>query len=130
LSNHARVSLSLTPLARWGRRTGYGELIAWSRILDDEEALCIVNGHGNEKRGGDVGVDTDLNSPSAAGDPFHGVAPFLTVIANSAQAAAGGGYIGPHPVGEKLPVKTRNRSAFVEIRDLPPSEVVVLTNRP
>jgi hypothetical protein len=23
-----------------------GELIAWSRILDDEETLCIVNGHG------------------------------------------------------------------------------------
>ena len=28
-----------------------GELIAWSRILDDEEALCIVNGHGAEYRG-------------------------------------------------------------------------------
>jgi hypothetical protein len=27
-----------------------GELIAWSRILDDEEALCILNGHGNEAR--------------------------------------------------------------------------------
>ena len=107
-----------------------GELIAWSRILDDEEALCIVNGHGNEARGGDVVVDTNLNSPSAAGDPFRGVTPFLTVIANSAQAAVGSAYAGPHPVGEKIPVKNRNGSAFVEIRDLPPSEVVVLTNRP
>ena len=107
-----------------------GELIAWSRILDDEEALCIVNGHGNEARGGDVVVDTNLNSPSAAGDPFRGVTPFLTVIANSAQAAVGSAYAGPHAVGEKIPVKNRNGSAFVEIRDLPPSEVVVLTNRP
>jgi hypothetical protein len=107
-----------------------GEIIAWSRILDDEEALCVVNGHGNEARGGDVLVDGSLNAASAAGDPFQGAAPFLTVIANSAQAAAGGRYTGPHPVGEKLPVKIRNGSVFVEIRGLPPSEVVVLTNRP
>ena len=107
-----------------------GELIAWSRILDDEEALCIVNGHGNLARGGDVIVDVDLNSPIAAGDPFQGAAPFLTVIANSAQAAGGGNFTGPHPVGEKLPVKHRSGSAFVEIRAVPPSEVVVLTNRP
>ena len=106
-----------------------GELIAWSRILDDEEALCIVNGHGNEVRGGDVVVDINLNSSSAAGDPFRGGTPFLSVIANSAQAAVGSAYTGPHPVGEKVPVKNRNGSAFVEIRDLPPSEVVVLTNR-
>jgi hypothetical protein len=107
-----------------------GELIAWSRILDDEEALCIVNGHGNEARGGDVVVDVNLNSPSAPGEPFHGVTPFLTVIANSAQAAAGGGFTGRHSVGDELPVKNRNGSAFVEIRDMLPSEVVVLTNRP
>ena len=107
-----------------------GELIAWSRILDDEEALCVVNGHGEETRGGDVLVDGNLNSPSAAGDPFGGDTPFLTVIANSAQMAAGGSFTGPHPLGERLPVKIRNRSAFVEIRGLPPSEVVVLTNRP
>src|ERR1019366_9085167 len=34
-----------------------GELIAWSRILDDEEALCIVNGNGSAARGADVLVD-------------------------------------------------------------------------
>ena len=69
-------------------------------------------------------VDRDLNSPSMAGDPS-----LFTVIANSAQAAAGGHFTGPHPLGERLPVKIRDRSVFVEIRDLPPSEVVVLTNR-
>lgn len=41
-----------------------GEIIAWSRILDDEEALCAVDGHGNEARGDDVIVDTVLNPPA------------------------------------------------------------------
>jgi hypothetical protein len=31
-----------------------GELIAWSRVLDDEEALCVVNGNGAAARGADV----------------------------------------------------------------------------
>jgi hypothetical protein len=52
-----------------------GELIAWSRILDDEEVLCIVNGHGTALRGGDVLIDPDLNSPQAPGDPWSGGAP-------------------------------------------------------
>ncbi len=120
------------PISNFGLLFGLppaGELIAWSRILDDEEALCVVNGHGTEARGGDVVVDSDLNAALAAGDPFHGAGPFLTVIANSAHTAAGPAYAGPHPVGGTLPVKNRNGSAFVEIRDLPPSEIVVLTNR-
>jgi hypothetical protein len=91
--------------------------------------LCIVNGQGNEVRGGDVVVDMNLNSSSPTGDPFRGGTPFLTVIANSEQAAVGSAYTGPHPVGETVPVKNRNGSPFVQIRDLPPSEVVVLTNR-
>src|SRR5918997_267978 len=33
---------------------GPGELIAWSRLLDLREMLCVVNGHGVEPRGGDV----------------------------------------------------------------------------
>jgi hypothetical protein len=52
------------------------------------------------------------------------------VIANFAQAVVGNAYTGPHPVGENVPVKNRSGLAFVEIRDLPLSEVVVLTNRP
>lgn len=54
-----------------------GELIAWSRILDDEEALCIVNGHGLEARGGAVVVDAGLNRPGSS----------MTVVLSSAQAA-------------------------------------------
>lgn len=109
-----------------------GELIAWSRILDDEEALCIVNGNGTAARGGDVAVDASLNAPDAPGHPWDvfGGQPTLVVLANSAQAAAGAAYAGPHPVGQQLPVKHRNGVSFIEIRDLPPAEVLVLVNRP
>jgi glycosidase len=111
------------PISNFERPFGLpaaGELITWSRILDDEEALCVVNGNGAAARGGDVLVDRALNPPPLAQ---------LTVIANTMQAAAGSSYTGPHPVGQRLPVKSRNGSAFVEIRELGPSEVLVLVNR-
>ena len=95
-----------------------GEIIAWSRILDDEEALCIVNGHGRERRGADVLVDAQLNGAPGA---------TMQVVANTEQAATAG-FAGPHPVGETLPVKFRNRTAYVEIRGLGPSEVLVFSN--
>lgn len=97
-----------------------GELIAWSRILDDEEALCVVNGHGRERRGGDVEIDARLNAEAGA---------TLAIVANTEQS--GGGAFDPaFAVGLKLPVRFRNGNAFVEIRNLGPSEVIVLSNRP
>ena len=45
---------------------GPGEMMAWSRILDDEEALCIINAHGTESRGADVLVDAALNPPGGS----------------------------------------------------------------
>ena len=107
-----------------------GDLIAWSRILDDEETLCVVNGHGTQSRGGDVVVDSALNSPTAPGNPWAGAPPFFEVVANSAQAGLSGAYTGSHPVGSKLPVSVRNGAAYVSLRDIAPSEVVVLINRP
>jgi glycosidase len=106
-----------------------GEFIAWSRILDDEEALCVVNGHGTETRGGDVAVDLALNSSSAPGDPWNGAAPFFQVVANSSQTAAGTAYTGTHPVGSRVSVSTRNGAAFIALRDVSSSEVLVLINR-
>jgi glycosidase len=106
-----------------------GELIAWSRILDDEEVLCIVNGHGTDSRGGDVVVDSTLNSPDAPGNPFGGAAPTLQVVANTEQAAAGGGFAGSHPVGSRVAVQWRDGTAYVPIRNIGASEVVVLVNR-
>jgi hypothetical protein len=96
-----------------------GELITWSRILDDEEALCVVNGHGTARRGGDVVVDAGLNPEGTA----------FEVVASSEQA--GTGVTGSHLVGDRLPVRRRSDgTAFVEIRDVGPSEVVVLVNHP
>ncbi len=39
---------------------GSGELIAWSRVFDDQEVLVVVNPHGVEVRGGKVAVDCRL----------------------------------------------------------------------
>jgi glycosidase len=97
-----------------------GELIAWSRLLDDEEALCVVNGHGTAARGGQVVVDADVN---------RGANAFFEVVANSAQAAAPGSP-GPHPVGQHVAVQFRGPTAFVPIQPLAPSEVLILVNRP
>lgn len=107
-----------------------GELIAWSRILDDEETLCVVNGHGTDRRGGDVLIDANLNSANASGSPWGADAPSLLVIANTAQEAAGAGYTGSHAVGSKLVVEWRNGIAYVSIQDVGASEVIVLVNRP
>jgi hypothetical protein len=97
-----------------------GELIAWSRFLDDEEALCVVNGHGTATRGGQVLVDANANrGPNAS----------FEVVASSAHAVSPGGP-GPHPVGQRLPVQFRGATAFVQLEPLAPSEVLVLVNRP
>jgi glycosidase len=99
---------------------GPGEIIAWSRILDDEELLCIVNGHGTAERGADVLVDTTLNPPGSE----------MRVVLNSAQAGNPICYRGCHPLGTSLPVRhTAQGIAYVEIRALPSSEVLVLANK-
>lgn len=100
---------------------GPGELIAWSRLLDRMEIVCVVNGHGLERRGGNVLVDADLNSAAGA---------LLTVVGNTAQAAAGAAYSGTHAIGSVLPVRRRDDgTAYVEVRNVGPSEVVILSNQ-
>jgi glycosidase len=123
---------------------GPGEIIAWSRILDDEEALCIFNSHGIEVRGADILVDASLNPAGSQ----------LTVILNTAQYGdqlnvdkldvdktdmdkPNIGRQAPrrsdtaYKVGSKIPIlRTAEGKAFIEIRDIPPSEVLVLMNHP
>lgn len=100
-----------------------GDLIAWSRILDDWEILIVVNGHGLESRGGNVLVDYNLNPPGSV----------MTVIGNTAERAAissGQPYTGPHPIGSKIPVSRLNDGpAFLQIGNIAPSEVLVISNR-
>ena len=69
-----------------------GELIAWSRILDTDEAVVVVNPNGDAARGGQVVVAGEL---SRVGDEF-------LVVVNTAEAgAAPGAFTGPHPAGSR-----------------------------
>lgn len=87
--------------------------------MDDEEAVCILNTHGADRRGADVLVDANLSGDS------------LTVALNTAQVANPHDYDGSHPVGSTLPVRqTWTGIAYLEIRDVNPSEALVLTNQP
>jgi hypothetical protein len=65
-------------------------------------------------------VDAKLNGRSDA---------TFQVIANTAQAADPG-FSGTHSVGARLPVKFREGNAFIEIRDVKPSEVILLSDHP
>jgi glycosidase len=111
----------LRPVSVFGEPFGPArsdELFGWSRILVDEEALCIVNPNGEAVRGADVLVDAQLNPAGSV----------LTVVMNSAQAS--GAVVGTHPVGSQLPVRRAGSgAAYVEIRNLGPSEALVLVNR-
>jgi hypothetical protein len=83
------------------------------------------NGQDGAMRGGDVVVAAELWPP---GTPF-------VVRANTAEAAAnadGVAFVGSHPVGSVLEVRRPNPDgpAFIEIRNVPPGEVVVLVKRP
>ncbi len=107
----------------WFDLPGAGEIVAWSRILDTLEYLCVVNPHATQSRGGDVVVDATLCPP---GTTFE-------VIANTAHTAAGNTYAGSHPINSLIQVCGRRvpyEPAYLEIRDVPPCEVVVLTRRP
>lgn len=96
-----------------------GQIVAWSRILDDEEVLCVLNSHGNERRSAYVLVDAGLSGLQGKGS--------MTVVLNSAQEAAKPKrYSGANRTGSKLPVHMAGDLAYVEIRDLAPSEVLVL----
>ena len=92
---------------------GAGELIAWSRLLDTQEALIVVNPNGAAPRGGDVVVSAEVSAPGTT----------FTVVANSAEA---GGIAGTHPVGSTVTVQSSGPTAFLPIRDVGPAEVLVL----
>jgi glycosidase len=124
---------SLFPVLRYGRQyprpvavpggeefndPGAGQMVVWSRVLDDEEALCVVNSNGLKRRAARLLVDASLNPPGGA----------MTVVLNTAQAA---GIETPHKVGDKIPIqRTSDGTAFVEIQALLPSEALVFSNHP
>ncbi len=97
------------------------ELIAWSRILDDEEILCVVNPCiGNDPfRGADIIIASEIFK---AGEKFR-------VVLNTAQAAAeaaGQTYNGTHPMGSVANMRAYDNGIIsVIIREIHRSEVVV-----
>ncbi|HEX2618790.1 MAG TPA: hypothetical protein VHL11_01550, partial [Phototrophicaceae bacterium] len=97
-----------------------GEIIAWSRILDDEEAVCVLNSHATDNRGARVLVDANLNAMGSS----------MTVILNTAEVANPLGYTGPHKVGSTVSVQQQDGTAYVEIQPIPASECLILTNHP
>lgn len=133
ISNLCKVRAS-HPVLRIGRQylrqvqlpgTGFdfpkaGEIIAWSRILNNQEAVCIVNPNGVNERGGDIVVSAELSPPGTE----------YLIVANTAQTAYGDGpYNGSHSVNTKVTVKGLRKPgepAFIEIRGIQPAEVIVL----
>jgi len=94
-----------------------GELVAWSRILDDEEILCVVNPNDAATKGGRVGVDSTLNRDGAA----------LQVVfaTGTSELAAAGSY----RAGTTVKVLRDRGRAYLDISGIPPGSVVVLSNR-
>jgi glycosidase len=98
-----------------------GEIIAWSRILDDRETVIVVNSNGTASRSADILVDFNLNPPGSA----------MVVIGNTSEkatASLGDVYRGPHPVGSTVTVnRTSGGPAYISLRDVNASEVVILS---
>lgn len=96
------------------------QLVAWSRILDTEEAVVVINPNSDATLGADVVVSAEL---SKAGAEFR-------VIANTAHAAAGDTpFAGGHAVGTTVRVEALSRlgePAFLAIRGVAPAETLVL----
>jgi hypothetical protein len=99
---------------------GPGEIVAFSRILDDEELLCVMNSNGTEMRGAEIIVDVALNS---------GGTGKMMVVHNSAQSAGTTDDSAAHQVGSDVAVhRTADGRAFVRIENVPPAEIIVLAN--
>lgn len=90
-----------------------GQLLAWSRLFDDQEMLVVVNGHGVERRGARVAVDARLSTDG------------MWIVANTDPTAPVG-----MRVGDRLDVASWDDRRFVALDQwlLGPSEVMVLAN--
>jgi glycosidase len=96
---------------------GPGELLAWSRILNDADVLIAVNTHGTAGRGSRIEIDPRLRP---AGSTLRVVCD-TSRLEDPAADAQGGGRV--------LPVRSLGSGGrvYVDIGVLPPAEVLVLT---
>jgi glycosidase len=91
---------------------GRGALVAWSRILFDQEVLVALNSHGTEGRGAHVTVDAAL----------HPAGSTMRVLYHGAWSDA---ELRLPPQGQTVPVQLSNGRATVRL-DLPPAGMVIL----
>jgi glycosidase len=107
------------PTAIFGTNFGYqgpGELIAWSRVLNDEDVVVVVNTNGDSSRGFRVELDGRLHPSGST----------VRVVCDTSKLGALG--VDPLGGGAVLPVQTLSSDGrvFVEVGVLGPAEVMVL----
>lgn len=117
-----RIGLALRRGRQYARETSFlgrafaipasGELVAWSRILFDQEVLVALNTHGTESRGADVTVDASLHSPGSA----------MTFLYQGSWSDA---ELRNPPLDQTVPVQQSDGRATVRI-DLPPAGMAIL----
>ncbi|CAG5156610.1 uncharacterized protein ALTATR162_LOCUS4407 [Alternaria atra] len=127
LIKHLIAVRQSNPVLRFGRQyhreikmTGWstfswpkgGDIFAWSRILDEEEAVVVINGHGERGSSALVTVDQAINGGSGAK---------MRVI---------GSTVGNYIVNDRLQVNSDHTGrTYIELNDVPASGVVVLSSR-
>jgi glycosidase len=92
---------------------GPGEILAWSRIFDDQEILIVINTHGNSSRGAKVLVDHRLST--------DGMRVILNTDPTVPPDMQPGAFIQALHLGDIVCIP-------IETRLLGPSEIMVLGN--
>jgi glycosidase len=96
---------------------GPGQLVAWSRILNDVEVLIAVNTNGAAGRGARIELDPRLRP---AGSSLQVVCDTSRVGSPAADALGGGRVLAVQGLGQSGRV-------FVDVGVLPPAEVMLMT---
>jgi len=93
---------------------GAGEIMAWSRIYDDQEVLVVVNTHGGQARGARIVVDGRLSLEG------------MQVVANTDPSAPS-----EMTPGARVPLESQDYWRFLRLDKflLGASEAMVLANR-
>lgn len=102
---------------------GAGEMLAWSRIFDEQELVVAVNTNGVAPRGSRIVVDRLLSAPGTQ----------MTVVCYTGDEAPDVA-ASDRITGRSVTVRSWGDQAFIELADilpgggLAPSEVIVLAN--
>jgi glycosidase len=129
LIKHLIATRQKNPVLRFGRQyhreikmEGYssfswpkgGDIFAWSRILDEEEAVVVINGHGKSDRGSSASVTVDKDISWRNGFKMRVI----------------GSTVRTYVEGNQLEVKLDHTGrAYLKLDNISASGVVVLSNR-